>query len=91
VHFLYRNVFAASLAWITLACNVEAKINIVDWFLNLPIYPPVARMGLCTHVIVQMMLIGTQKQPGYFSNATSFHNFFRDFLMTLAVCNVSVD
>lgn len=37
------------------------------------------------HIIVQMMLIGTQKQPGYFSNAQSFHNFFGDFVVTTII------
>jgi hypothetical protein len=85
---LHRNIFAASIAWIIFACNVGAGVNIVDCFLNFPIYAPVARLGLCmylVHVIVQMMSIGTQRQPGYFSNASSFHNFFGDFVMTFTV------
>lgn len=32
-----------------------------------------------------MMMIGTQKQPGYFSNALSFYHFFGDFVTTLVV------
>lgn len=85
---LHRNIFAASIAWMIFACNVGADIGFIDWVLNLPVYAPVARMGLCMyllHVIVQMMFIGTQRQPGYFSNATSFHHFFGDFVMTFAV------
>ena len=65
-----RNNFAYALSWIICACHVGTG-GIVRWFLSLPLWKPLGKMGLSfylVHVLIQAIV--TNKQPLYFNNIT---------------------
>jgi hypothetical protein len=65
----HRLLWAISLAWIVFACQNLKSGGIIRWFLSLPEWQPVGRMGLSiylVHPLYQLTTMINQKQTFYF-------------------------
>jgi hypothetical protein len=63
--------FILSLLWIIFACKQLKTGSIVNWFLSLPQWQPLTRIGLSVyliHILVQLSQASYQQFPGYFDN-----------------------
>ncbi|CRL06390.1 CLUMA_CG019121, isoform A [Clunio marinus] len=83
----YRSGWALSLAWIIFACH-NGYGGIINWFLSLPQFQPLARMSLSvylSHRIFQIISVATIRQPIYLSPFNLLHVYFGDVIMSLIV------
>ncbi|CAG9806050.1 unnamed protein product [Chironomus riparius] len=65
---LHRNLWAIALCWIIFACQNLKTGGIIRWFLSLPQWQPISRMGLSMYLIgavYQVMSILNQRVPLY--------------------------
>lgn len=63
--------FILSLSWIIFACQQLKTGGIVRWFLCLPHWKPMSRIGLSiylVHIFVQIIHVGHQQNPTFYSN-----------------------
>jgi peptidoglycan/LPS O-acetylase OafA/YrhL len=63
---LQRNLWACALCWIIFACQHLKTGGIVRWFLSLPQWQPISRMGLSMYIIgavYQVLMILNQRVP----------------------------
>ena len=66
---LHRVGWALGLSWVIFACHNIGSGGIIRWFLSLPEWQVIARMGLSiylVHVVYQLVTMMNQKQPFYF-------------------------
>lgn len=86
----FRNIFALSVGWIIFGCQ-NGTGSVINWLLSRPIWQPFARMGLSvymTHVIVQVIMLASLKQPWYFGDMEILHSVCGDFVVTIMVSTV---
>lgn len=79
--------WSISILWIILACHFGVG-GIVNSFLSLRIWKPLARIGLSiylTHILAIIAVFGTQKQPAYFNEFLKTHLFFGDMGLSFGV------
>ena len=65
---LHRNLWAAALCWIIFACQSLKTGGIIRWFLSLPQWQPISRMGLSMYLLgtlYQLYMILNQRAPLY--------------------------
>jgi hypothetical protein len=77
VHVLW----SISLSWTILACHAGEGNVVVNRFLSLQLWKPLARIGLSlyvTHVTVTLAIFGTQHQPAQFNELLNAHNYLGD-------------
>lgn len=66
---LHRVAWSLGLAWIIFACHNIGSGSFIRWFLSLPEWQVLARMGLSiylVHVVYQLVTMMNQKQPIFF-------------------------
>jgi len=65
---LQRNLWAVAICWIVFACQNLKTGGIIRWFLSLPQWQPISRMGLSMYLIsatYQVLTILNQRVPLY--------------------------
>lgn len=65
---LQRNLWAVALCWIVFACQNLKTGGIIRWFLSVPQWQPISRMGLSMYLlgaVYQVMMILNQRVPLY--------------------------
>ncbi|XP_070501268.1 nose resistant to fluoxetine protein 6-like [Chironomus tepperi] len=64
----HRNLWGVALCWIIFACQNLKTGGIIRWFLSLPQWQPISRMGLSMYLVgavYQVMMILNQRVPLY--------------------------
>lgn len=82
--------WSLSVSWIIFACH--AFSGFVNSFLSLSVWKPLAKIGLSiylTHVLCQIAMFGTQKQPAYYSEFVKTHLFFGDVVLSIGVAIIA--
>ncbi|CRK90557.1 CLUMA_CG004260, isoform A [Clunio marinus] len=77
--------FVLAVSWIIFSCHQLKSGGIVNWFLSLPHWKPLGRMGLSfylVHVFIQLGFTSYQQFPMFFSNFHILFAFFGDFVLT---------
>ncbi|KAG5670728.1 hypothetical protein PVAND_000972 [Polypedilum vanderplanki] len=80
----FRTAFACGVAWIIFACQNKSG-SFIRWFLSLPQWQPLARMGLSVylvHPIYQSIIIFNQRQVVHFSEVSMFLAFTSDVMIS---------
>lgn len=86
----YRNGWALATAWMIFACH-NGTGGIIRWFLQLPQWQPLARMGLSLyllHFMFQHFIIMNSKQPIYFDEFELIHQFWGDIVASIILATV---
>ncbi|CRK88151.1 CLUMA_CG001936, isoform A [Clunio marinus] len=86
----YRNGWSLATAWMIFACH-NGTGGFIRWFLQLPQWQPIARMGLSMYLlgfIFQHFQIMHQKQPTYFDEFDLIHLFLGDLLASIFISTV---
>lgn len=81
----YRNGWALASAWMIFACH-NGTGGIIRWFLELPQWQPIARMGLSMYLvsfIFQHFTVMQRKQPTYFDEFEWLHQYWGDIVGTI--------
>jgi peptidoglycan/LPS O-acetylase OafA/YrhL len=76
---LHRNLWAIALCWIIFACQNLKTGGIIRWFLSLPQWQPISRMGLSMYLVgavYQVMMILNQRVPLYMNLWHVVSDFF---------------
>jgi hypothetical protein len=84
---LYRNGFALANAWIIFAIQ-NGTGGLIRWFLQLPQWQVIGRMGLSLYLIsyiFQNFTVMSLKHPIYFDEFELVHKFFGDFGMSFLI------
>lgn len=86
----YRNGWALATAWMVFACH-NGTGGIVRWFLQLPQWQPLARMGLSMYLLsflFQHVIIMNSKQTIYFDEFELIHHFWGDLVASICLATV---
>lgn len=78
-----RNLWACALCWIIFACQHLKTGGIIRWFLSLPQWQPIGRMGLSLYLIspvYQVLMILNQRVP-LFLNVWQLVSFYKDIVI----------
>lgn len=78
---LHRNLWSVALCWIIFACQNLKTGGIIRWFLSLPQWQPISRMGLSMYLVgavYQVTMILNQRVPLYM-NFWQFVSIIIDF------------
>jgi hypothetical protein len=78
--------WSISLSWTVLACHC-GEGGVVNRFLTLQLWKPLARIGLSlyvTHVSVTLAIFGTLQQPAQFNELLNAHNYLGDLGISFA-------
>jgi peptidoglycan/LPS O-acetylase OafA/YrhL len=76
-----------AIGWIILACHLSYG-GIVNKFLSLSFWLPISKLSYCIYLIhlpIQLIYLGTIRQPQFFSNFRAVYKFFGDFGITFFV------
>ncbi|CAO1428231.1 unnamed protein product [Diamesa tonsa] len=79
--------WSMALSWIIFACH-HGYGSFINHFLSLSVWKIISRFGLSiylTHILAQMAIFGSQKQPAYFNEFLKTHFFFGDFVLSVGV------
>lgn len=79
-----RVCWAVCVSWIIYSCY-NGSGGPINWFLSLPQWKPVCRLGLpiyLIHIIVQVCVMANDRQPQYFEDMRLNHLFLGDWLAT---------
>lgn len=86
----YRNGWALASAWMIFACH-NGTGGIIRWFLQLPQWQPIGRMGLSLYLLsfmFQHFMIMNEKQPYYFDEFAMIHLFWGDLVASIFLATV---
>lgn len=86
----YRNGWALATAWMVYACH-NGTGGIIRWFLQLPQWQPIGRMGLSLyllHFLFQHFIVMNSKQPIYFDEFELIHQFWGDMVASIFLATV---
>ena len=86
----FRCTFALGVAWIIFGCH-NGTGGFVRWFLSLPQWKPIGRMGLSiylVHIIYQSTILGNQQQVIHFDEISLVHAYIGDVLAAIAIGSV---
>ena len=81
----YRNGWALACAWIIYACH-NGTGGIIRWFLQLPQWQVLGRMGLSLYLLgfmFQHFIIMNAKQPYYFNEIEMIHLYWGDVVASI--------
>lgn len=87
---LLNNTWALSIAWIVFAIQ-NGSTGIIKWFLEIPHWQPIGRMGLSMYLLsqtFQMYIISMSRERIYFSELHTLHAFLADFTASLMLATV---
>ena len=79
--------WSMALSWIIFACH-HGYGGFINHFLSLSVWKIISRFGLSiylTHILAQLAIFGSQKQPAYFNEFLKTHSFFGDFVLSVGV------
>ena len=86
----YRNGWALATAWMVFACH-NGTGGFIRWFLQLPQWQPLARMGLSLYLLgfmFQHFIIMNSKQPLYFDEIELIHQFWGDIVASIFLATI---
>jgi hypothetical protein len=86
----YRNGWALATAWIVFAIQ-NGTGGFIRWFLQLPQWQPIGRMGLSLYLIsyiFQNFTVMSLKHPIYFDEFDLVHKFFGDLGMSIMLATI---
>lgn len=86
----YRNSWALASAWMIFACH-NGTGGIIKWFLELPQWQPIGRMGLSMYLLsfmFQHFHIMNAKQPYYFDEFDMIHLYWGDIVASILISTV---
>jgi peptidoglycan/LPS O-acetylase OafA/YrhL len=86
----YRNGFALATAWMVFACH-NGTGGIIRWFLQLPQWQVLGRMGLSLYLLsfmFQHFIIMNSKQPYYFDEFEMIHLFWGDLVASIFLATI---
>jgi peptidoglycan/LPS O-acetylase OafA/YrhL len=86
----YRNGWALASAWMVFACH-NGTGGIIRWFLQLPQWQPLGRMGLSLYLLgfmFQHFMLMHAKQPVYFDEIELIHSFWGDMVASVFLATV---
>lgn len=86
----YRNGWVLATAWMVYACH-NGTGGIIRWFLQLPQWQPLGRMGLSLYLLgffFQHFIIMNIKQPVYFDEFEMLHDFWGDIVASIFLATI---
>ncbi|KAG5684551.1 hypothetical protein PVAND_013777 [Polypedilum vanderplanki] len=89
---LQRNVWAVGLCWIIFACQNIKTGGFIRWFLSLPQWQPISRMGLSMYItgaVYQVTMILNQRVPMFCVAWNVFPILWSDFVAIIILSTIS--
>lgn len=86
----YRNSFALATAWMVFGCH-NGTGGIIRFFLQLPQWQPLARMGLSLYLLgfmFQHFIVMNIKVPIYFDEFEMIHQFWGDMVASIFLSTI---
>lgn len=86
----YRNGWVVATGWMVYACH-NGTGGIIRWFLQLPQWQPIGRMGLSLYLLsfmFQHFIVMNSKQPIYFDEFELIHQFWGDIVASTFLATI---
>lgn len=86
----YRNGWALGTFWMVFACH-NGTGGIIRWFLQLPQWKPLGRMGLSMYLlsyIFQHVMVRRKKHPIYFDEVELIHQYWGDIVASIFLATI---
>ncbi|KAG5684553.1 hypothetical protein PVAND_013778 [Polypedilum vanderplanki] len=88
---IQRNVWAVAICWIVFACQNIKTGGFIRWFLSLPQWQPISRMGLSMYItgaVYQVIMILNQRVPLFVNAWHVFPILWSDIVMIIILSSI---